>query len=131
MTATNMCSNFGGFRSSLPLRWFAVEGGLAMMPFVAFNIYLMGVAEEFVGAQLGVKLEGCWCRTLKYADVVLVADSGAELQAMLDVVEAYVSKWRMKFNSRKSKVMVVGKRETRVSWKMGQKVVEEVESSST
>ena len=25
-------------------------------------------------------------------DVVLVADSGAELQAMLDVVEAYVSR---------------------------------------
>ncbi len=41
-------------------------------------------------------------------DVVLVSDSGAELQAMLDVVEAYVSRWNMKFNSRKNKVMVVG-----------------------
>ena len=30
---------------------------------------------------------------------------------MVDVVEAYVSRWKMKFNSRKSKVMVVGKRE--------------------
>ena len=26
---------------------------------------------------------------------------------MLDVVEAYVSRWKMKFNSRKRKVMVV------------------------
>ena len=30
-------------------------------------------------------------------DVVVVADFGAELQAMLDVVEAYVSRWKMKF----------------------------------
>ena len=52
-------------------------------------------------------------------DVVLVADSGAELQAMLDVVEACVSRWEMTFNSRKSKVMVVGKREAGVSWKIG------------
>ena len=43
-------------------------------------------------------------------DFVLVADSGAELQAMLDVVEAYVSRWKMKFNTRKSKVMVMGKK---------------------
>ena len=28
-----------------------------------------------------------------YADDVLVADSGTELQAMLDVVVAYVSRW--------------------------------------
>ena len=58
-----------------------------------FNIYLMGMAEELKRAQLGVKLQGCWCGALMYAnDVVLVADSGAELQAMLDVVEAYVSR---------------------------------------
>ena len=34
---------------------------------------------------------------------VKVADTGAELQAMVDVVEAHVSRWKMKFNSRKSK----------------------------
>ncbi len=45
-----------------------------------------------------------------------MADSGAELQAMLDVVEAYVSLWKTKLNSRKSKVMVVGKREAGVEW---------------
>ena len=50
------------------------------------------------------------CHLAMYADnVVMVADSGAKLQAILDVVEAYVSRWKMKFNSRKCKVMVVGK----------------------
>ena len=33
----------------------------------------------------------------------------------------------MKFNSRKSTVMVVGKREAGVSWKIGEEIVEEVE----
>ena len=59
--------------------------------------------------------------TLYADDVVLVADSGAELQAMLDVVEACVSRWKMKFNSRKSNVMVVGKREAVVSWRIAEK----------
>ena len=30
-----------------------------------------------------------------------MADTGRELQAMLDVIEAYMSRWKMKFNSRK------------------------------
>ena len=44
-----------------------------------------------------------------------MADSGAELQAMLDVVEVNVSRWKINFNSRMSKVMIVGKREVGVS----------------
>ena len=88
----------------------------------------MGMAEELERAQLGVKLKGCRCGALMHADdVVLVADSGAELQAMLDVVVAYVSRWKMKFNTRKSKVMVMGKREAGVSGKIGKEIVEEVE----
>ena len=46
---------------------------------------------------------------------------------MLDVIETYVSRWKMKFNSRKRKVMVVGKREAGVSWKIGEEIVEEAE----
>ena len=36
---------------------------------------------------------------------VKVADSGAELQAMVDVVEAYVPRWKVKFNRKQNKVM--------------------------
>ena len=65
---------------------------------------MMGMVEELERAQLGVKLEEHWCGALIYADdIVLVADSGMELQTMLEVVQAYVMRWRMKFNSRKSK----------------------------
>ena len=50
---------------------------------------------------------------------------------MLGVVETYVSRWKMKFNSRKSKVLILGKMEAGVSWKIGEEVVKEMKSSST
>ena len=77
---------FNGVKS----RWFAVERGLRQgcpLSSLLFNIYLMGMAEDLKGAQLGVKLEGCWFRALNVDDFVMVADSEAELQAMLDVVK--------------------------------------------
>ena len=49
-----------------------------------------------------------------------------ELQTKLEVVQAYAMRWRIKFNSRKSKIMVVGRR----SWKLGvviMEIMEEVE----
>ena len=55
-----------------------------------FNIYFMGMAEELKRAQLGVKLDGCRYRALMYADNVLVANSGVELQPISDVIETCV-----------------------------------------
>ena len=54
-----------------------------------------------------------------YADnIVFGADSGMELQTMLELAQAYVMRWRMKLNSRKSKIMIVGKREGGTIWKI-------------
>ena len=38
---------------------------------------------------------------------------------MLEVVQSYVMRWRMKFNNRKRKIVVVGKREGETSLKIG------------
>ena len=43
---------------------------------------------------------------------------------LLEVVQAYVMRWRMKFNSRRNKMMVVGKREGGTSWKIGEEIME-------
>ena len=39
-------------------------------------------------------------------DFALIASSQAELQAMLDIVAAYATKWRYQLNPEKSVVMV-------------------------
>ena len=46
---------------------------------------------------------------LMYADdVALVAESGADLQVMLDSLSCCCDKWNLSVNTRKSKVMVFG-----------------------
>ena len=47
--------------------------------------------------------------------------------SMLEVVQAYVIKWQMKFNSRNSKIMVVLKKKGGTSWKICEEIMEEVE----
>ena len=42
---------------------------------------------------------------------MLLAVTRVELQDKLDVMQDYVVKWKMKFNGKKSNVMVVGKDE--------------------
>ena len=83
-----------------------------------FNVYMMGMEEELERAQLRVKLDGCWCRALMYADDMFWWQTqGQSCWLMLDVVEVYVSRRKVKFNSRMRKVMVVGKREAGGNWK--------------
>ena len=36
------------------------------------NVYMIGIVEELQRAQLGVKLEECWCRALMYADDIVL-----------------------------------------------------------
>ena len=47
-----------------------------------------------------------------------------ELQTKLKVVQVYALGWRMKFNSRKSTIMIVGKREGGMSWIIGEEIME-------
>ena len=42
--------------------------------------------EKLEGAQLGFNMEGCSCGILMHAEDMLMADSGVELQFMLDMV---------------------------------------------
>ena len=69
------------------------------------------MVEELERENLGMKLSGVWCGALLYVDnIVPIAESGEELQKMLDVVGRYTEMWKFRFNARKSKVMVVGKK---------------------
>ncbi|CAG2236179.1 unnamed protein product [Mytilus edulis] len=80
--------------------------------------------ESGVGFDLSQQLINC----LLFADdVVLVAKSPEDLQTLLRISHDFATKWNLKFNHKKSKVLVVGKRlrPERV-WSLGDVNIEEV-----
>ena len=44
-------------------------------------------------------------------DIVLITNTGAELQTLLTIAEKYALKWRFVFNTKKCKVMIFNGRE--------------------
>ena len=112
-------------------RWFPVEAGLRQgcpLSPILYSIYVMGMMEQLEDKRLGVKMDGTWCGGLMYADdIVLMAESSAELQEMLDMVGSYAQRWKFRFNARKSKTMVVGTSGGE-SWSISGEVMEEVEA---
>ena len=57
----------------------------------------------------------CWWQT-----------QGMELQTMLEMVQAYAMRWRVKFNSKMIMIMI-GKREGEKIWKIDEETMEELE----
>ncbi len=60
---------------------------MPFIPTIIISLFVMGMVEELEGEHLRVKIGGLWCGALLYADdIVVLAESGEELQLMLDVV---------------------------------------------
>ena len=59
--------------------------------------------------------------------VVLLARDLVELQVMLDVEGKNAMKWRFRFNSKKSKTMMVGGKGSGGEWKINEERMENVE----
>jgi hypothetical protein len=56
-----------------------------------------------------------------------MAESESDLQAMLNIAPSFATKWNLKFNSNKSKVLVVGKRIDKSNkWVLGDTYIEEI-----
>ena len=105
------------------------QGGLCQgcpLSLLLYSIYIMDMMKQLEKRGLGVIMDGTWCRGLMYADdIVLLAETGAELQEMLDVVGHYAQEWRFCFNVQKSKTMVVGTN-SEESWMISREQMEEV-----
>ena len=60
-------------------------------------------------------------------DVVLMANSRDELQKILQISHNFTCKWNLRFNSKKSKVMVIGNNLNKnSSWVLGNENIDEV-----
>ena len=57
----------------------------------------MDLADELERRGLGVKVKGTWMGACFFADdIVLMTESGKELQCMLDVVYKYANRWKLR-----------------------------------
>jgi hypothetical protein len=84
-----------------------VPQGSVLSPYL-YAVYINGLHEALQKAGLGIRIYDSLVPLLMYADdVVLLARSPAELQAMLKVMENYAAKWRFNFNQDKSNVVLV------------------------
>ena len=79
-----------------------------------FFSFLMDSADELERRGLGVKVKGTWMGACFFTDdIVLMAESGKELQCMLDVVYKYANtEWKLRFNASKCGVLVVGQKKS-------------------
>jgi hypothetical protein len=87
-----------------------VPQGAVLSPFL-YAVYINGLHKALSDVGLGVWVLGRRVPLLLYADeIVLLARSAVELQAMLDVVTVtvYAHQWRFELNHRKSNVVVMG-----------------------
>ena len=62
---------------------------------------------EYLDHTCGITIKGTTFTHLLYADdLVLVSESAAGMQILLNNLEAYCNKWHLLVNSQKSKVMI-------------------------
>jgi len=74
-----------------------------------YRLFLNDLLVTLEQSGLGVKLGNVYCGAPMYADdLALIASSPHELQAMIDIVSQYATKWRYHLSPQKSKVLVFG-----------------------
>ena len=59
----------------------------------------------------GLGIRGTWMGSCLFADdIVRLASSASELQAVLDVAAEFANRWHLKFNPKKCGVLVIGQK---------------------
>jgi hypothetical protein len=104
-----------------------VRQGSVLSPLL-FSLFISGVVKDWEKAGIGVKIAGRRVAGLLFADdIVLVADSVAELHRALEIMDAHARRWRYQFNNSKCAVVAIMNRKlTGQQWQLqGQPIVEQ------
>jgi len=81
----------------------------AILSLLLYSLFVNDLLVTLEQSGLGVKIGNVYCGAPMYADdLALIASSPHELQAMIDIVSQYATKWRYRLSPQKSKVLVFG-----------------------
>ena len=113
--------------------WFITESGVRQgdnLSPTLFALYVNDLALEINAQNLGVEFDNSRLSILLYADdIVLISENEKNLQKMLKLVDKWCSKWQMKVNISKTKVIhfrKIRKNETKYKFKIGENEIEKV-----
>ena len=97
--------------------WFDVDVGVrqgCVISPLLFDVFVDGLAREMKALGLGVAAGEGRLSLLLYADdIVVLANSVADLQRMMSAVEGFCRRWRLQVNMSKTKVVEFGSRGVR------------------
>ena len=110
---------------------FRIECGLrqgCVLSPCLFSLFIMDLAWMLEERGLGIRIRGTWMGSCLFADdIVLLASSASELQAMLDAAAEFANRWHLKFNPKKCGVLVTGQKKQDRRWCLGRDRIQEVD----
>ena len=114
---------------------FSVEQGVAQgcsLSPILFSVFINDLLKDVKQAELGIQLSSSKSvgGMLFADDFVGVSDSRESLQKLIDVVNGYCNKWRLKASVSKSAVMVFSKNSLEGGWKWGEHTLPKVSNYS-
>ena len=113
--------------------WFITESGVRQgdnLSPTLFALYLNDLVLDINSQNLGVAFGNSRISVLLYADdIVLISENETNLQKMLTIIDKWCSKWQMKVNPDKTKVIHFRKqkkKETNYKFQIGEKEIGKV-----
>lgn len=118
---------FGPYESDPFLVHNGVKQGCVLSPSL-FNMVIEDL-DSMLSQCTGISIGDYHLNGLYYADdIVLMAENGSDLQDMLNIAGNFGRKWGLKFNNKKSQVMIIGQRWTDTQWQLGDQYIVEAKT---
>ena len=112
---TEVCIRVNGYLTDWFSNILGVRQGDGLSP-TLFSLYINDLLTDIKNASCGVDIDGENVSVLAYADdIVVLSDSPHKLERMLEILDSWCNKWKLKINGAKSQVVHFRKKHVKQS----------------